>query len=406
MSDQNLCDKKVSKKWNAMTNQKALSLTLKKGGIGRKLKDPDAPIKNKTTYNLFCKEVRPKITKELTKKLERTPTMPEMSVALGASWSERQVSTRAVDKKLIKQLQKTAKDDKERYLDEMKTYERPSEEELIRLPCNAKASGIKRIKDPAAPTGARSSYILFCTENRSIAKKKVCKEMDDDSPDQKEVTRKLGVMWKELKGSTTKTGKTNHAKYVTDAENDKKRFLKEMESYIRPSEAELLQRKEEIKSARSKKTRGKGGPKRNKSAYVYFCAENRAKVTASLIDEISGKADTKKVTKELGAKWKEFKVSEDEDDIANHNKYKKSAKDDKERYEAELLGDFSKSPVSTTPATSPKILRGKTSYTNFLDQNREATKDEMGENTTARNVTKALSARWKTMTKEEKEEYK
>jgi len=67
------------------------------------------------------------------------------------------------------------------------------------------------------------------------------------------------------------------------------------------------------------------GPKRAKSAYLYFCEENRKKITK----ELGPSVQSKDVTKALGQLWNETKKNGD------LSKYEKLSKKDKLRYENE-----------------------------------------------------------------------
>ena len=70
-------------------------------------------------------------------------------------------------------------------------------------------------------------------------------------------------------------------------------------------------------------------PKRGKTAYIFFCADNRAKVKEDLGDE----AKATEVTTELGRLWNELKESDSKSDRKKMENYKKQAVEDKERYD-------------------------------------------------------------------------
>jgi hypothetical protein len=103
-----------------------------------------------------------------------------------------------------------------------------------------------------------------------------------------------------------------------------------MADYEPPSDEELV----EIKGTKKRKNAAKdpNKPKRGKSSYLFFCAENRSKVKA----ELGADAKATEVTSALGAKWNELKNSTKASDKKKVQKYEAEAQADKERYEAEI----------------------------------------------------------------------
>jgi hypothetical protein len=145
-----------------------------------------------------------------------------------------------------------------------------------------------------------------------------------------EVTSALGVKWNELKNSTKASDKKKVQKYEAEAQADKERYDSEMADYEPPSEEELA----EIKGTKKRKSAAKdpNKPKRGKSAYLFFCADNRSKVKAELGED----AKATEVTAALGVKWNELKNSTKASDKKKVQKYEAEAQADKERYEAEI----------------------------------------------------------------------
>ena len=85
-----------------------------------------------------------------------------------------------------------------------------------------------------------------------------------------------------------------------------------------------------------KKSSGKkdpNKPKRGKSAYLFFCAEHREKAKK----ELGEGAKATEVTAELGRQWNELKASTKASDKKKLEKYEKQAREDKERYESEMV---------------------------------------------------------------------
>jgi hypothetical protein len=113
------------------------------------------------------------------------------------------------------------------------------------------------------------------------------------------------------------------------ATDDKERYNTAMADYT-PS-AEFLESKSESDSSDSKKPKKtkkdrKPGPKKARSAYIFFCVDKRADVKAANDD-----MNTKDITSELGRLWRE----DYKDDAKKSKKWVTMAKNDKERFEKE-----------------------------------------------------------------------
>ena len=180
----------------------------------------------------------------------------------------------------------------------------------------------RKKKDPAAPKRGCSSYIHACKVMRA--------EIKEEEPDMKgvEVTREMGRRWKLMSDDDKKP-------YEKAAKKDKKRYEKEMNDYTPSAEwlAEAAAAASESDSDGDKKKGKKGtgkkrkpGPKRARSAYIFFCSEMR-----SIVKENNDDMDAKEVTAELGRIWRE----EVKEDKKKSKKYNKEAKKDKARYEEE-----------------------------------------------------------------------
>jgi hypothetical protein len=131
-------------------------------------------------------------------------------------------------------------------------------------------SSDKKIKDPLKPKGKKSAYIIFCTKKREEAKKLL-------NPDAKatEVTSKLGQMWNELKNSKKTADKKMLQLCEQEAAEDKARYDEDMKDYVPPSDDELIASKGKGKGKGSKKKSDPNAPKGKKSAYIFFCSDNR-----------------------------------------------------------------------------------------------------------------------------------
>ncbi len=185
----------------------------------KSIKDPDAPKRGKSAYIYFCNANREVVKNELGDDLKTT----EITKELGARWNKLKESTKAADKKLVALYEDQAKKDKERYDDEMKGYERPSDDELEEKTAKKGKNGkVKKVKDPSAPKRGKSAYIFFCADMRDTVRS----ELGNDSK-ATEVTKELGVRWNKLKESTKASDKKLRIKYEKMATDDKDRYEKE-----------------------------------------------------------------------------------------------------------------------------------------------------------------------------------
>ncbi len=180
---------------------------------------------------------------------------------------------------------------------------------------------IKKNKKPKdAPKSARSAYVFFCSEKRGDVKEQ------NATLTAKEITAKLGEMWKQIKN--TEEAK----KYEQLALNDKDRYKEEMENYVpSDSDSESVISDNSDKSAKSTKPKKprtkkpKDAPKSARSAYIFFCQEMRAKVKEEFPD-----IESSLITTKLGEMWKEIKETDDA------KKYVELSNNDKIRYKEEL----------------------------------------------------------------------
>ena len=266
-----------------------------------------------------------------------------------------------------------------------------------------------KIKDPNKPKKPRSAYLFFCAYNRQVIKN----ELGDDAK-ATEVTTELGVQWNVLKNSKKSEDKKKMKLYISEAEEDKARYEKEMSNYEPPSDEELLEKKKS-----SKKKKDPNAPKRGKSAYLFFCAEYRPQVKEDLGEE----AKPTDVTTRLGELWNQVK-NDDSDEL---EKFKKLSEDDKKRYQKEMeaynsdeetdglsdeeiqvkkapVAKKSSSPKKSSPKkkSSSKKLNG---WTFYCREKRASFKEDYPD-LTAPEITKEIGKAWKSLSTDEKQEWK
>lgn len=154
----------------------------------KKVKDPDAPKRGKSSYIYFCLENRDKIKK-------KNPEMDakDLTKELGRMWRE-DVS----DEEKAKYVKMSEKD-KSRYEKEKETYV-PSE-------------NVSKKKKNTGPKRALSPYIFFCKDYR--------KQLKEENPDMtaQQITSELGKRWSSLSDK-------EKSKYEKLAEKDKERYEK------------------------------------------------------------------------------------------------------------------------------------------------------------------------------------
>ena len=192
----------------------------------------------------------------------------------------------------------------------------------------------RKKKDPAAPKRAKSAYMFFCDANRSLVK--------EDNPEMKatEVTAELGSRWNALK----EKGESAMKQYVQLAEQDRRRYETDKESYV-PSEDV-----EESGGRRKRAKRDPSAPKRAKSAYMFFCDAERANVK-----EENPEMKATEVTAELGSRWNALKEEGEE----AMRPYVELAEQDRERFTTEKAAYEGESGKSSDE--KPKKTRAKKS---------------------------------------------
>ena len=142
-------------------------------------------------------------------------------------------------------------------------------------------------KDSKGPKKNKSAYNIFCSQNISLIKK----ELPD--LDNKAIFSEMAKRWKKVKN----TDEFN--KYQELAQEDKERYTQEKDV--------LNKDKKPL------------GPKKSKTAYMFFCDEERGKIV-----DIKGK----ELLIELGKRWQILKKNNDK----RLQSYQKLAEQDKERY--------------------------------------------------------------------------
>lgn len=112
------------------------------------------------------------------------------------------------------------------------------------------------------------------------------------------------------------------------AEQDKRRFDLEMQTYVPPKDMKVRGRKRQ-------QMKDPNAPKRSLSAFFWFCNDERSKVKANNPEYTMGD-----IAKELGRRWA---AAEPE----TKSKYESLSEQDKARYDREMTA-YKKGPLALT----------------------------------------------------------
>ncbi|ESO82338.1 hypothetical protein LOTGIDRAFT_134831 [Lottia gigantea] len=182
------------------------------------------------------------------------------------------------------------------------------------------AKGMKRkAKDTGKPKKPTSSYFYFLEECRRKAK-----EEGRSLSKIAEFTRECSATWKDITATEKK-------KFEDKAAADKKRYQKEMESYVPTDDDDVKATK------KSKKVKDENKPKRPQSAYFLFLADFRKKMKGKDIEN-------RELLKQAGVEW--GKLSKDQ-----KKPFEKLSEVEKGKYDA-AMAIYNK--VGSKPATAKK----------------------------------------------------
>ena len=187
-----------------------------------------------------------------------------------------------------------------------------------------KNTKVKKEKKPAdAPKGARSTYILFCMEERP----KINKEFPDLSNQDK--VKLMAERWNVAKEDEDIL---KHFKNLAD--EDKKRAAKDKENYVPSDGGDDEKPKKKVK--------------RSKTGYMLFCENERAKVKK---EGFTGKD----ITTELAKRWKDLK--EEEEDM--YTEYMEKAAELKKAKVEESESEDEEEKPKTKKAATKKVAAKK-----------------------------------------------
>jgi hypothetical protein len=238
----------------------------------KKLKDPNAPKRAMTSYMAFTKEKRSSMSSGDDQK--------NIMVKIGQMWRETKDRTK---------FERMAEKDKKRYIEEMKSYDRPNDEDLEKLSLNKKKRKTPKYKDPDAPKSALSGYMHFNKANTEALKKK--------NPDinQKELISKLGALWTSNKKDNTETYKD----FMQIAADDKERYIEEMKIWD-PSNEKVSAKKKTVR-----KPNAKTSAKKQPTGFILYNMQNRDD-----IQKENPEMNAAELSSEVSKQWKSLSVKE------------------------------------------------------------------------------------------------
>eukprot|EP01147_Barroeca_monosierra_P002940 gene2941-8177_t len=169
--------------------------------LAKRVKLPKGPVKARSAYTLWSLSARAEL-KEQNSEL----SFGDMNKKLGEKWQSLSSEERKI-------WEDKAKEDRERYLHEKKQFD----EQHPDLENGKKKKGRK--KDPNAPKGAKSAYIIFSTGMRNTLKK------ENPQMTQSELLSECGKLWKELSADEKREYEEAAAIDKTRYENEKMKYL-------------------------------------------------------------------------------------------------------------------------------------------------------------------------------------
>jgi len=342
--------------WEGVENQEQLAETFttkrRSAKKTKKLKDKNAPKRGKSAYIFFCAKMRP----QAKENLGGEASLGEVGKELGRLWN--QIKNDSVE---VNEYKILAYEDKMRYEKEMRTYVRPSDEELEEQQSKKKGKGKgKGKRKSSGKKRGKSAYMFFCAEMRP----KIKEEHEDFSP--KEVMSELGKRWQEAKqGDTSKwdeLAKQDKEEKASSSEAEAEKVSSSEEDSTKQDESEDELVEEEDDAPKEKKG-----------------------VWKSKVDKKSGKTYYyNTATKETS--WdKPGDMPEEEEESPKKSSPKKS---------------------SPKKSSTKKKSTGKRIYAAafWKKTHKEAIAEETG--TSGAELVKELSKRWKALSKEEQAEWK
>lgn len=214
-------------------------------------------------------------------------------------------------------------------------------EEKAGQPPRAK-KGSSKSKDsdlPPAPKRPKSAYMYFCSDKRP--------EVAGNGKSLGDVTKEIASMWADVSDEDRK-------QYDDLAEAGKGDYQKEKAAW--EEECKKLQGGKSKKKSSS----AASGPKRGRSAYIFFCGAKRPEVSQRL-------TKLGDISKELARMWA---------DTTDREEYTAMAEADKARYEAEMVEvrEGTWSPTTEATGAVDSKVKGERKRLRVVNGNKKSTR--------------------------------
>ena len=207
----------------------------------------------------------------------------------------------------------------------------------------------KKVK--GGPKKSKSAYMFFCDNERQVLKS------ENLELNNKEVITELAARWKKFKEDPKNASRLDE--YTKLAEEDKKRYETERENFVPEESAD-----EDSDKKKKKRAVSTSNVKKNKSSYMFFCAEERSNIISQNPD-----MNNKQIITELGARWKILKES----NPSEVERFETLAKEDKERYAREKS---SETPSNDSEEVIQKSSKKKTKTVEVSSSEDEGEKEK------------------------------
>jgi high mobility group protein B1 len=182
---------------------------------------------------------------------------------------------------------------------------------------------------------------------------------------------------------------------INQVNNLVKSFLTEHATPEILSKWESQKIQESLKKTFSKGKKKSNAPKRNKTAYIYYCDAERKRITQEIENGNLDKNDYNysNIMKHCGDQWSKLKISSP----SEIEKYQILSDNDKQRYQKELESyipeDGEVSTKSKRKKNSNGIKSSKSAYMFYSEDNRQKVKDEM-KDLNNKQIVAELGKRW------------
>ena len=232
-----------------------------------------------------------------------------------------------------------AQDDADRFERETEELKEKSKEEQK----PEKVKKAKKEKEDNGIKGKISAYIYFCNSRRETKLEELKDELGKDAVNlTRTLMARLGAEWKEL-------SEEDKEPFQQQATDDKERYDREIEAAGgKPAKAPKAKKE-------PKEKKEKAGPKKSKSAYLFFCEAKREETVATLKEEHGDEFEQTLVMEAMGKGWRELTDEEKEP-------YEEQAAEDKKRYNEEVEKAGGKPPKEPRAPKEPRVPKVKVAY--------------------------------------------